>query len=342
MSDPFTGSACCAVIRRNAAVALLFILLAVATTGWAITATRDRPAASKPEQVRQPEPVYVPMVVPVNFSPTDPFEMVEVVVAARDLPVGTMLTRDELHRAVRMKKLPKHSLPPAFVVNPEELVDKRLTRHMRSEEAFHPQDLTTGNPLALPAGYDMMSLQVSVGGTAGFVGPGSWVDILATARFNHKLIAFPVLINVLVVAVDTWDAGMKCSHPGLTTVSFAVTQKQALVLSAAKSRDCHLVLLFRNPNSSNDRDKDYNLDEVIKLLTDDKRWKEGPSKNDSDIEGNPKPKGPPVGDPPVAPKPNVPPGDGYPLVAPKPKSGRVIEFYTIPQPPRFLLLEPPI
>jgi len=197
-------------------------------------------------------------------------EQVEVVVAAKDLPVGTVLTRDELKTLVKTKKMPKDSLPPAYVSNPEDLVDKKLSRPIRTEETFNPQDLSKGGVVTLPDGYDMVSFQIGVGNAAaGFVGPGSRVNVNATLRLGNKLYAFPLLVNMLVVAVDTNTVGSKDgTYPTMNTVSFAVKEKEALLLSLAKSRGCAIELLLRHPSKNSESDRTYNIDEVIKLLQD--------------------------------------------------------------------------
>ena len=68
------------------------------------------------------------------------------IVAAKDLPVGTLLSKDELKTAVKTKKVPKDGLPPAFVTDLNDLTDKRLSRAVRMEETFNPADLSKGGP----------------------------------------------------------------------------------------------------------------------------------------------------------------------------------------------------
>jgi Flp pilus assembly protein CpaB len=81
-------------------------------------------------------------------------EQVEVLVAAKDLPVGTTLTREDLSndKMVKIRKMPKDGLPPAYVISREELIDKRLSRPVRAEETFNPQDLLKGGAITLPRG----------------------------------------------------------------------------------------------------------------------------------------------------------------------------------------------
>ena len=101
---------------------------------------------------------------------------------------------------------------------------------------------------------------------AGFLTPGSKVDVLATFKRNNKVHAFSLLVNVLVVAVDSPVVAGKVPE---VTVSLAVVPKEALVLALAKTRGCQLNLLLRNPTREVDRS--YNIDEIIKLLGDDEQ-----------------------------------------------------------------------
>jgi pilus assembly protein CpaB len=196
-------------------------------------------------------------------------EQVEVLVAAKDLPVGTMLSKDELKNLVKTKKVPKDGLPPAFVTDMTELENKRLSRAVRTEETFNPADLSKGGVITLPPGMDMISLQVGASNAAaGFVGPGSRVDILATARLQNRMVAFPLLVNMLVVAVDTQTTySQNGTFPTLNTVSFAVDRKQALLLALAKSRGCSLELLLRHPEK-NDVAEKYRIEDVLRMLQD--------------------------------------------------------------------------
>ncbi|QJW93963.1 Flp pilus assembly protein CpaB [Frigoriglobus tundricola] len=242
-------------------------------------------------------------------------EQVQVLVAAKDLPVGTLITREDLDKMVKTKTVPKEGLPPTIVINREELLDKKLTRPVRTDETFNPSDLTKGGVVTLPDGYDMVSLQVGVANAAaGFVGPGSRVNVNATVRSGNKTLAFPLLVNMLVVAVDTNTVGSKeGTYPSMNTVSFAVREKEALLLSLAKSRGCTIELMLRHPNKSNESDKSYNMESVLAMLSDpdnqigvrpsdgggDKPVPPTPPKPEPKIETPPAPPTPPAPMPPV-------------------------------------------
>jgi Flp pilus assembly protein CpaB len=242
---------------------LLMILLAVTTTGWVVTAlNRDRPAATAaPEPPRAAEPVFV--FVPLFGTPAtescDAVDLIAVPVAARDLPVGTMITKDELSKSVNWKRVRSDSLPPHYVADEADLVGQRLTRPVLKDETFAPGALTKRQTLLLPEDLDVFSLPISAAaGAGGFVGPGSRVDVLAGLRRGEKLEVFPLLENVLVVAVETRvvPENPRDEQPDCT-VSFALDQEQALLLTLARQRECRLELLLRHPGKPAPTREDY-------------------------------------------------------------------------------------
>src|SRR5947209_5113114 len=83
-------------------------------------------------------------------------EQVDVVVAAKDIPVGTTIPREDLDKWVKVVKRPKDGLPPQYLTVKEDLIDKRLSRPIRIEETFNPQDLLKGGNITLPPGHNMV------------------------------------------------------------------------------------------------------------------------------------------------------------------------------------------
>lgn len=200
-----------------------------------------------------------------------PAEQVEVLVASKDLPAMTLITAEDLPKVTRRKAFPKGAAPPKVVEVDADLVGKRLGRGVAADEPFHPGDLVKGL-IDPPPGYDTYTLPIgAVQAVAGFVAPGSRVDVLATLRLRNQIRVLPILVNMLVLAVDT-----KTQYPKegafqtVNTVSFAVDRKQALLIKLAQARSCDMSLLLRNPDESgNEHDKQYKIDTVIKLLQDE-------------------------------------------------------------------------
>jgi Flp pilus assembly protein CpaB len=199
-------------------------------------------------------------------------EMVDVLVASKELSVGTPFTKEEIAKQVAYKKLPKEGLPPVLVNNPDDLIGKKLSRPKLAGETFNPADLSVGG-VVIPDGYDMVAMPVNVGqAVAGFVGPGSRVDVLATVRLTNKLHAFPLLTNMQVLAVDTVTTYDKNGvFPQLNSVSFAVKDKQALLIKMAEARGCSLSLKLRHTNKPAETEEEINrlIKEAEDLLRDE-------------------------------------------------------------------------
>ena len=89
------------------------------------------------------------------------------------------------------------------------------------------------------------------------------IDLLATATFDKKLTAFPVVLSVLVIAIDTQAA------PGgavtQLTVTFAVDKEQAAVIALAQAKKCPLMVLLRGPGD--DKTDGYDIKKVVEMLT---------------------------------------------------------------------------
>lgn len=204
----------------------------------------------------------------INAKPK--IETVEVVVALKELPTGTVITKENKDKLVGKKKVAKDALPQQFVVDDNELVDKRLVRAVRQDEVFNPADLKKGSIVVFIEGKDIYSLPMSAShAAAGAVGPGSKVDIIAALQLGGVLESFPLLINMHVLEVNGEpDLTKNPRFPNMSTVSFAVDQEEALLLSLAQKRGCTLELLLRNPTKP--IDPNYDIKKVKKLLEDER------------------------------------------------------------------------
>lgn len=232
-------------------------------------------------------------------------ETVEVVVAASDIPVGVGIGKDDLPKYLKKKTLPKDAVPADIVENPEELVDRRLIRPIRTDETISRKDLMKGG-IQIPRGKHLLTLQLDTArAAAGLAQPGSRVDVLAFVSISNKLTALPILVDMLVLAINgqtTIDPNEQSK--GVNTVSFAADRKQGLVLELAKGRGCQMSLLLRHPEEKNtENDKNYNIDEIITLLQDDKNPAQIANAGDGNTKRTEEPAPTPKAVEPVAPAP---------------------------------------
>lgn len=207
---------------------------------------------------------------------TPAVDTVEVLVAAKDLPLGQMLGKDDLageKAVVKRKRMPKSMVPTEIVETEQELLDKRLTRGIRAEETINKGDLTKGGVVVIPSGKNLVTLPLDVSrAAAGFAGPGTKVDILTYVRLGEKVNTMPILVNMPVLAVDGQTAFPPTGvFPNVSSVSFAADLKQSLILELAKARGCQMSLLLRNQDDKEtENDKTFDMNRVIEMLQDDK------------------------------------------------------------------------
>jgi len=180
-------------------------------------------------------------------------ETIDVIVAKKELPVGTLLDEKELENLVGTQKLPKASVPPDIINNLEELKNKKLNRTLKTGNYFAVGDVGADSGIKLPEG--MMKYSVKMDGVkavAGFVNPGDKVDVLLTEpQPSGKTKSGVFLSNMLVLAVDTrarrTEGGEAVQQ--VNSVSLAVTPEEALTLSSAEKRG-EVKLLLRDPKST--------------------------------------------------------------------------------------------
>ena len=221
--------------RLNWAIAVVGVLLVAAIAGWAITAAAPREA-----------------------------EMVEVWVAAQDLPVETLLRRADLNSYAVKKLLAKDQLPADYVMNEEDLLDSRLSRAMAKDEAFSSGALSKINGLvSRGVESELITFPASLAPGDKRVVPGSKIDVIAHMRINNQLKAFPILVDRVVVAIDTQER-VNGTRLIVIFVSLNTTQKGALALELAKLRGGYLEV--RLCQLGKPIDPTYDIDAVLNQL----------------------------------------------------------------------------
>jgi pilus assembly protein CpaB len=176
-----------------------------------------------------------------------------VVVAAVDLGVGAAIRLED----VRTIDWPAAALPAGVFEKPEDVVGRGLVMPLIQNELVLPMKLASkeagsGLPIMIPEGERAVSVRVNeVIGVAGYVLPGTRVDVVAVASATDKkadTTSKVVLTNVQVLA-----AGTKMEQDGddskpipVTVVTLLVAPDQAERLTLA-STEGKIQLALRNP-----------------------------------------------------------------------------------------------
>jgi len=180
-------------------------------------------------------------------------ETVDVIIAKKELIVGTVLDEKELESMIGTQKVDKKNLPPDIINNADELKGKKLNRTLKAGNFFSVGDVGADSGVKLPEGSSKYSVKMDgVKAVAGFVNPGDKVDVILTeSQANGKAKSGVILSDMLVLAVDTRNRRTESGEAvqQVSSVSLAVTPDQALYLSSAEKRG-EVKLLLRGSGST--------------------------------------------------------------------------------------------
>ena len=176
-----------------------------------------------------------------------------VVVAASDLQLGAELTADD----VRVIEWPASAVPADAIGDPKEVIGRGLVMPVIQYEPILPLKLASkeagaGLPPVIPPGLRAVSVRVNeVIGVAGYVVPGTRVDVLTTinpGRDQAAMTSKVILTDVQVLAAGTkLEQTSDQSKPlPVTVVTLLVTPEEAERLTLA-STEGKIQLALRNP-----------------------------------------------------------------------------------------------
>jgi pilus assembly protein CpaB len=176
-----------------------------------------------------------------------------VVVAAADLDIGAELRREDL----RIIEWPANALPAEVIHDPKDAIGRGRVMPVIQNEPILPMKLASkeagaGLPPAIPPGLRAVSVRVNeVIGVAGYVLPGTHVDVVATVNPTDKqndMTSKVILTNVLVLAAGTKIDRLtdKDKPMPVTVVTLLVAPEEAERLTLASSEG-KIQLALRNP-----------------------------------------------------------------------------------------------
>jgi pilus assembly protein CpaB len=204
---------------------------------------------------------YVALVY-VSAEPT-PLEAAEpsatIVVAARDLPAGTIVLRED----VESVEWPGSTIPEGFATQAGDVVGRGLIVEVRKNEPLLGWKLAEkeaggGLTITIPEGMRAVSVEVDeVIGVAGFVLPGTRVDVLVTimpGTDRRETTTRTILQNVRAIAADQrYQQDIQGEPQYVTVVTLLVSpdEAEALTLAATEGR---IQLALRNTLDSDEID----------------------------------------------------------------------------------------
>jgi len=187
---------------------------------------------------------------PPSLVAAEPSET-QVVVAARDLPTGHMVARED----IELIDWPSKNVPDGFYAQPGEVVGRGVMFTIRRNEPLLAGKLADKNgggglPITIPEGKRAVSVEVDeVVGVAGFVLPGTRVDVLATVMPNtnrSETTTRIILQNIPVLTADQSYQENPSEDPRVVTVVTLLVspdEAESLTLAATEGK---IQLALRN------------------------------------------------------------------------------------------------
>ncbi|MGA9527739.1 MAG: Flp pilus assembly protein CpaB [Terriglobales bacterium] len=177
-------------------------------------------------------------------------QFAQVVVAANDIQIGSRLSDHD----VRLATFPQASIPPGAYSRVSQVRDRGVVMPISRGDFILPDKLADANagaglPSMIPQGMRAVSVRVNdVVSVAGFVQPGTRVDVLATGIHGAgENQTSTVLENVAVIAVgrsllDRMTGDVQ--NAGVITLLVSPDDAQKLTLASQEGR---IQLALRNP-----------------------------------------------------------------------------------------------
>jgi pilus assembly protein CpaB len=174
------------------------------------------------------------------------------VVAAKDLPAGAIVTEND----VRVIDWPGNALPPGLISDPQGAVGRGVLSTVRLNEPFLDSKLASrdagvgGLPILITDKMRAMSIRVDdVIGVAGFVVPGTRVDVLLTVP-GQPVASEPTTKAILqniqaLAAAQTYQTNAQGQAMPVPVVTVLVTPEQAETLAMAAHQG-RIQLTLRN------------------------------------------------------------------------------------------------
>lgn len=188
-----------------------------------------------------------------SLQRADAGELVEVAVAARNLPIGHRLEAQD----VKMVEWPARAVPEGFSRSPAEVVGRGLLSAVALNEPLLPAKLAVpeaggGLSILIPEGKRAMAVRVDdVVGVAGFVVPGTRVDVLVslddpTTNQTNQPVSQLVLQNIEVMASGQSIQRDARGEPQTTTVVTLLVEPEQGEMLGLSANNGRIQLALRN------------------------------------------------------------------------------------------------
>jgi pilus assembly protein CpaB len=178
--------------------------------------------------------------------------MIDAMVAAKDLEVGARLTGPD----IKIVRVPGSALPPGSPRKTADVIGRGVILPIAKGQFIVSAELAgenagSGLPSLIPFGMRAVGVRVNdVTSVAGFVTPGTRVDVLMTGAPNGEQSTTTILQNVKVLALGHTlerNAGGEAQTVSVATLLVDLNDAERLILASSEGR---VQLILRNPSDT--------------------------------------------------------------------------------------------
>lgn len=188
-----------------------------------------------------------------------------IIVAAKEIPLGQIL--DDIH--VKTVQWPTELVPSTAVLLTEDAIGKVANQRILANEPLSTErivDKLPGSLLSSLISEDKRAITVRVNdvvGVAGFLLPGSRVDVLGTRMIDGRANTRPVLQNIKVLAVDQLSGQHKDDPVVVRAVTLEADLDESMILVKATTEGS-VQMVLRNPENLSTRIEKKKVAKVTK------------------------------------------------------------------------------
>jgi pilus assembly protein CpaB len=192
-------------------------------------------------------------------------ETVRLLVAKKDIPIGTTIDDKNMDALFAMTDVPKHLVPLDPVDAVEAIKGKSNSRTLKAGNAITVSDFGGENKIKIPDGLKQVTFHVtSVDGVDGFAKPGAKVDVHYIEKTpSGKTRSAIILRDMLVLAVgriaETTDKQAQAIEQ-VQSVSLGVTDEEASMISHAEKKGTLKLVLRSVPLTEAEKAKQGKID----------------------------------------------------------------------------------
>jgi pilus assembly protein CpaB len=199
----------------------------------------------------------------------------KVVVAGKDVPLGTKLTEADVTTVLMPKKL----LPEGTFADPKEVIGQSLKASVSGKMPILKDMVGPGEGLEgiIPSGYRAVAVKVDeFTSVAGLLRPGSKVDVMATFNFRKDGGGSETISKLVLQDVEVRAVGQEYRSENMENVSAKVKPSRSVTLLvkseqaealqlAASTGTIRLALRSATEDSSPSQSKGMTLSQLLRL-----------------------------------------------------------------------------